>query len=126
MTLEFTSKPVPLTTTCCGIRGGFHRDDLTENIRRLRPQKAEDWFAPGRPPAVGLLVKIAVWTDSDWDILTGRITEAGEGVIKAKVELTSEGRAVPSGPYFVTLTYDESMQCPWALTAVELVAQPSK
>ena len=109
-----------LTKTCCGIIEGFLRDDGVKLFLARRPEQRGEWFVLGQPPAEGQKLKVQVFTESAWGILTGRITEVGDGFVKAKVERTTDDDSLPGGPYFITLTYDESMKCPWILTYVDL------
>jgi len=109
-----------LTKTCCGIIEGFLRDDGVKLFLARRPEQSGEWFVLGQPPVEGQKLKVQVFTESAWGILTGRITEVGDGFVKAKVERTTDDDSLPGGPYVVTLTYDESMECPWILTYVDL------
>ncbi len=122
---ETSSNGSHLTTTCCGIVEGFHRDDLVRHILTRRPEQLGEWLAPGQPPAEGQRVKVQVMTDGAWGILTGRITEAGAGLVKATVHLTTDDDSLPGGPYSLTLTYDEPKEYPWVLTRVELASSPT-
>ena len=122
---EMSSNNSRLTTTCCGIVEGFHRDDLTEHILARRPEQRGEWLVPGHPPLEGQRVKVQVITESAWGILTGRITEVCVGFVKATVHLTTDDDSLPGGPYFVTLTCDESKEHPWVLTCVELANRPT-
>jgi hypothetical protein len=56
-----------------------------------------------------------------WGILTGRITEIGDGFVIATGERTTDDETVPGGPYLLTLRYDEKMEFPWVLTHAEFV-----
>ena len=47
------------------------------------------------------------------------------GFVKATVHLTTDDDSLPGGPYFVTLTCDESKEHPWVLTGVELASRPT-
>ena len=114
-----------LTKTCCGIIEGFLRDDMVELILARHPEQRGEWFALGQPPAEGQRLKVQVITESAWGILTGRITEVGDGFVKAKVHRTTDDDSLHCGPYSIMLTYDESMKCPWVLTYVELVNKPT-
>lgn len=122
---EIPSNNSRLTKTCCGIVEGFHRDNLIESILARRPEQRGEWLLPGQPPADGQRVKVQVITEDAWGILTGRITEVGDGFVKATVHRTTDDDSLPSGPYLITLTYDETMECPWVLTRVELANRPT-
>ncbi len=105
----------------CGIVQGFHRDDSVALILQRRPEQRDEWLKPGAPPVKGQRVKVQVITADAWGILTGRITEVGDGfVIVASAERTTDDETLPCGPYRLTLRYDETMKCPWVLTHAEL------
>lgn len=106
----------------CGFVQGFHLHTIVPSILERRPQQRGEWLLPGEPPVVGQRVKVQVNTDtSAWGILTGRITEVGDGfVVIGSAERTTDDETIPCGPYRLTLRYDESMEFPWVLTNAEL------
>jgi hypothetical protein len=104
----------------CGIVQGFHRDDSVALILQRRPSQRDEWLTPGDTPVKGQRVKVQVTTADTWGILTGRITEVGDGFVIAIAHRTTDDETLPSGPYQLTLRYDESMQRPWILTHAEL------
>jgi hypothetical protein len=69
---------------------------------------------------LGQRVKVQVTTADAWGILTGRITEIGDGFVIARAQRSTDDETLPSGPYRLTLRYDETMICPWVLTRAEL------
>jgi|GEM_PF-3725518 len=104
----------------CGIVQGFHRDDFIALILQRRPEQRDEWLRPGVPPVKGHRVKVQVTTADTWGILTGRITEVGDGFVIAIAERTTDDETLACGPYRLTLRYDETMECPWVLTHAEL------
>ena len=109
------------STIGCGIVEGFHRHTVVPQILKQRPDQRGGWLLPGEPPVTGQRVKVQVWMDTGaWGILTGRITEIGDGFVIATGERTTDDESVPCGPYLLTLHYDERMECPWVLTHAEL------
>ena len=108
------------STKGCGIVQGFHRDDSVALILQRRPEQRDEWLKPGEPPVKGQRVKVQVMTADAWGILTGRITEVGDGFVIATAHRTTDDETLPSGPYLLTLRYDEKMECPWVLTHAEL------
>ena len=105
------------STKGCGIVEGFHRDNLVALILERRPEQRGEWLLPGEPPLTGQRVKVQVITEAGaWGILTGRIIEVGDRFVIAIAHRTTDDETLPSGPYRLTLRYDETMECPWVLT----------
>jgi hypothetical protein len=104
----------------CGIVQGFHRDDSVALIRQQRPELPNEWLKPGEPSVKGQRVKVQVTTAESWGILTGRITEIGDGFVIATAVRTTDDETLPYGPYLLTLRYDGRMEWPWVLTHAEL------
>lgn len=114
------SLPDHRTLIGCGIVDGFHKHTNVPLIVQMRPEQRGQWLLPGEPPVKGQRVKVQVWMETgDWGILTGRITEIGDGFVIAIAVRTTDDETVPGGPYLLTLRYNETMEFPWVLTHAE-------